>query len=247
MQSMRSLRRSCFSFLAILACAPAASLFGCSSSTETVAQPGPATSEPTDPAAEETNEGATPPPPAADKCVAAPKKSRCKNESSWIRGVAHFDPSHFKAGAKPVLRVVLRHSFALMREEATIGGRLHAFTSVPIADPSKGEVPFAIDMCSSGAAMWSEENGGFHVVLILDEDGNNDLDDATDEETAMIAAMPGPKELVKLVDVDVSCKAPSPCLDVKIDCTGSSCTTIQPMTSCKKKATSCESDSSFCR
>jgi CheY-like chemotaxis protein len=63
-----------------------------------------------------------------------------------------------------------------------------------------GEVPFALDMCSTGTAMWSEENGAFKLVFILDEDGNNDLDEATSNEGARIASTVGPKELAKIVD-----------------------------------------------
>jgi hypothetical protein len=237
--------RTTFLSFFLLASASAAALVGCGSSTDTVAQPGPPPATSPDPGAAGTEEQ-TPPPPT-DKCGAAPKKSACKNEGSWVRGVAHFDPSHFKAGSKPVLRVVLRHGFALYKGEENIGGRLHAWTSIPVTDPSKGEVAFALDMCSTGTAMWSEENGAFHLVLILDEDANNDLDDATSNEKAIIVSTPGAQELVKMVDVDLSCNAPSPCLDVKIDCTGgASCTTIEPVKSCKRKATSCKSDSAFC-
>lgn len=231
-----------FLFIATLAC------YGCSSSAGTPAQPGSGASAP-DPDPEtpaEEADGTTPEEAASDECGAPPKRSACKNEGSWVRGIAHFDPNHFKAGAKPVLRVVLRHSFALMKGEENIGGRLHAWANIPVTDPSRGEVPFALDMCSTGTAMWSEENGAFKVVLILDEDGNNDLDEATSNETARIAATPGENELVKIVDVDLSCNAPSPCIDVNIDCTGPSCTKIDPITSCKKKAASCKSDSSFC-
>jgi len=235
---LAALLRSSLPFLAVFAVA-------CSSSTGEPAQPGTGAPTPTPEATEEPTEE-TPAAPA-DKCGAAPKKSACKNEGSWIRGIAHFDPTHFKAGAKPVLRVVLRHSFALMKGEETIGGRLHAWTSVPIKDPSKGEVPFAIDMCSTGTAMWSEENGAFHVVLLVDEDDNNDLDTASSNASAMIASTPGATELAKIVDVDVSCNAPSACLDVNIDCKGPSCTTIQPITECKKKPQGCKSDSTFCQ
>jgi hypothetical protein len=243
MRSIFTFPRSFPSTIPILGCL---CLVACGSSGESVAQPGApiAPTEPSEEGAGTPEETATPP---ADKCGAAPKKSACKNGGSWVRGVAHFDPSHFKAGSKPVLRVVLRHSFALYKGEENIGGRLHAWASFPVADPTKGEVGFALDMCSTGTAMWSEENGAFHLVLILDEDGNNDLDDATSNEKAVIVATPGVKELVKMVDVDLSCNAPSPCLDVNIDCTGgASCTTIEPMKSCKRKATGCKSDSAFC-
>lgn len=185
---------------------------------------------------------------APSACAAAPGPSQCKNASSWVRGVARFDPAHFAAGAHPVLRVALRHSFALLPGEDAIGGRLHAFDSFPVKDPSKGEIPFAIDMCGLGTAMWSEENGGFHVVLMLDENDNNDLDMARSNDDAIRMATPDTNELAKVVDTDVSCHAASPCLDVTLDCTGgAACTTIKPITACKKKTPSCPSDDAYCK
>lgn len=229
-----------------LACA----LLACSSGNE-AAQPGakdPAASGGTVDPGSGGASGAEPEDAAApDACGPAPSKSACKNEASWVRGIAHFDPSKIKAGAKPVLRVVLRHGFTLVKGEEAIGGRLHAWASFPVDDPSKGELPFSIDMCGLGTAMWSEENGTFHLVLILDEDGNNDLDEATSNENAITIGTPGANEQAKMVDVDVSCHAASACLDVTLDCTGPSCTTITPMTSCKKKTPGCESDSVFCK
>ncbi|HSO37557.1 MAG TPA: hypothetical protein VLT33_33760, partial [Labilithrix sp.] len=93
----------------------------------------------------------------------------------------------------------------------------------------------------------SEENGAFHLVLILDENGDNDLDNATSNEDAIVIGTPTKGELVKMVDVDVSCKGTSACLDVKVDCTGASCLTFQPMKTCAKKLPGCGSDSSFCK
>lgn len=182
---------------------------------------------------------------AADTCaVAIPKKAKCGNNGAWVRGVAHFDPAKVSA-AKPVLRVVLRHSFVLVDGEEKIGGRLHGWTSVPITDPSKGEVPFAIDM-SALATMWSEENGAFHVVLIIDEDDNNDLDNAGSLAESLVIGTPGANELAKIVDVEVSCHAEAACLDVNIDCTGPDCTTIEPMAKCTAKKPGC-GGSGFCK
>jgi hypothetical protein len=181
-----------------------------------------------------------------DACPMVPGPSKAGNDGAWVRGVAHFDPSHFKAGAKPVLRVVLRHSFALVKGEEKIGGRLHGWTSVPIDDPSAGEVSFAIDMAENHT-MWSEGNGTFHVVLIIDEDDNNNLDFVTTQTEAMVAGVVGPNELAKIVDVDISCHAPSPCLDVQIDCVGASCTEITPVKTCKKKLPACADDADFCQ
>jgi hypothetical protein len=241
---LRASSTFCFRYTAaaFVTCA----LSACSSSTGATppGDPG-ATAVPTDPgpasgAGEDA--GAAP-----EKCSPAPAKSACKNESSWVRGVAHFDPSRLKAGSKPILRVVLRHGFIFVKGEEAIGGRLHAWESFPIEDPSKGELPFAIDMCGMGTAMWSEENSTFHLVLILDEDGNNDIDDARSNEEAIIVGIPGANELAKMVDVDVSCHAPSACLDVTLDCVGPSCTTITPITKCTKKTPGCPSDDKFCK
>lgn len=183
---------------------------------------------------------------AGSKCTPPPSKSTC-GESAWVRGTAHFDPTLLKAGSKPILRVVLRHGFTMVKGEETIGGRLHAFTSIPVKDPSTGEVPFAIDMCGLGTSMWSEENGAFHLVLILDENDDNDLDRATSNEDSVVIGTPSKGEYVKMMDVDVSCKGSAACVDVKLDCTGASCLTFQPMKSCAKKLPGCGSESSFCK
>lgn len=184
---------------------------------------------------------------SAPVCAPPPRASQCGNEGSWIRGVAHFDPSHFAPGAKPQLRVTLRHKFVLVPGEENIGGRLHMFTSVKTADWASGSVPFAIDMCGMGTAMWSEENGTFDLVLSIDENNNNNLGFATSNEDAITIATIDPGELTKMVEVNVSCNAPSACLDVNLDCTGGTkCTTITPMTTCTKKNPSCPSDDTFC-
>ena len=135
----------------------------------------------------------------------------------------------------------------MVKGEETIGGRLHAYASIPVKDPTTGDVPFALDMCDSGTSMWSEENGAFHLVLILDENDDNNLDKATSNDDAIVIGTPTKGELVKMVDVDVSCKAAPACVDVKLDCSGASCLTFQPMKSCAKKLPGCGSDSSFCK
>lgn len=184
--------------------------------------------------------------PVADACpVAIPGPSKANNDGAWVRGTAHFDPSHFKAGAKPVLRVVLRHSFALVRGEEKIGGRLHGWKNIPIEDVASGTQTFAIDMAANHT-MWSEGNGVFHVVLIIDEDGDNDLDHVTTQTEAIVAGHPGSNELTAIADVDISCHAPSPCLDVQVACTGESCLEITPVTSCEKRLPACADDGDFC-
>ncbi len=180
-------------------------------------------------------------------CDPPPRASKCGNEASWVRGVVHFDPSHFAAGAKPILRITLRHQFVLVPGEENIGGRLHMFTSVKLTDWSTGDVPFALDMCGLGTAMWSEENGSFNLIASIDENANNNLSLATSNEDAITIATIDPGELTKMVPVDVSCNAAGACLDIKLDCVdGAKCTTIKPMTSCMKKAPGCTSDDEFC-
>jgi hypothetical protein len=164
-----------------------------------------------------------------------------------VRGIVKFDPSHFKAGSAPVMRVSLRHGFALVKGEETIGGRLHAYDSFPVTDIAKGELSFALDMCQLGTAMWSEENGSFNLVVIFDENGNNNLDNATSNQDAITIGTPDKGELVKLATVDVSCHAASACLAVTADCSdGATCTTIKPITTCTKKSPACKSDDAFC-
>jgi hypothetical protein len=183
----------------------------------------------------------------ADKCAAVPKASKCATDGAWVRGIVHFDAKHVTA-TKPVLRIALRHSFTLVAGEEAIGGRLHTYVSIPITDPSTGEVPFALDMCRFGTGMFSEENGPFHVVAILDENDNNDLDAARTNEDAVTIATPDKGELVKMTTLDVSCHAASTCLDITLDCVdGATCTTFAPMTSCTKKTPSCKSADSFCK
>ncbi|HVH47351.1 MAG TPA: hypothetical protein VM925_33680 [Labilithrix sp.] len=177
--------------------------------------------------------------------VKIPKKSNCKNDGSWVRGIIRFDAKHLKDVEHPVLRVALRHSFILEKGEDAVGGRLHAWVNVPVTDPAKGEALFALDMCEQ-ATMWSEENGTFHVVVILDEDDDNDLDQAVSLADSLAIGTPGPKELAKLVDVDVSCHAPSPCIEVNLDCTGPACTRIDPIQACTKKTPGC-GKSGFCK
>jgi hypothetical protein len=183
---------------------------------------------------------------ATSACAAPPSASTC-GDSAWVRGIAHFDPSHFAPGAAPILRVVLRHEFIEVAGEEKIGGRLHMYTSIPVTDIASGKQEFAIDMCGLGTAMWSEENSTFHLVLIFDENGDNNLDDATSNEDAITIGTPTTGELTSMTDVDISCNAPSACLDITSTCTtGASCLTFEPIKSCTKKTPACKSDSVFC-
>jgi hypothetical protein len=230
------------SLLASLGCSSASSGSGASPAPAPQADAGPASTGPT--ANDAGEAGALPTP----TCGAPPAASHCKNEGSWVRGVVYFDPSHFAQGATPMLRLSLRHGFVLVKGEEKIGGRLHAYKSIRVKDVSAGQVEFALDMCDLGTAMWSEENGSFHLVASLDENGNNDLDDATSNEDAVTRGTPDPGELTKMIDVDVSCNAPSPCVALQLDCVdGAACTTITPLKTCAKKTPGCASDDAWCK
>ncbi len=233
-------------FLALAVGAASAASAGCSTSNDA----SPPTSTPARDAAVDAPmvEGDAADAAPASSCAPPPAASKCKKEGSWVRGVAYFDPAHFGAGAKPILRIALRHEFALVDGEDAIGGRLHTFKSIPIKDPSSGRVPFAFDMCATGTAMWSEENGAFNLILHLDENANNDLAKAMSNEQAITLATPDKGELVKRTSLELSCHAPSPCVDVTLDCSdGASCTKISPIESCQAKTPGCPSDDAFCR
>jgi hypothetical protein len=221
----------------------ALSLQACSSASSTATSTDGTTAADAAASAEATDAG---PAPDAGPACAAPKKSGCGVDGSWITGVAHFDPAKVGNKVNAKLRVSLRHGFSLINGEERIGGRLHAYDSFKL-DATKGEIAFSVDMCGLGTAMWSEENGPFHLVLFIDENGNNDLDNASSNQDAIVYATPDATELQKLVDVTVSCHSGAQCLDVNLDCTGASCLNITPITSCTKKTPSCKSADAFCK
>lgn len=179
-------------------------------------------------------------------CAPATSTSRC-GESAIIRGVAHFDPTRVPTGVQPVLRLALRHSFAILLGEDEIGGRLHMYKSVPVTSVASGAVAFELDLCALGTAMWSEENGPFHVIGILDFNKNNNLDRAMSNADAFSMSHSDMGEPAGVTDVNVSCHQPSSCVSLQLDCvTGTACTTITPITSCTKQTPSCPSDDTFC-
>lgn len=94
--------------------------------------------------------------------------------------------------------------------------------------------------------MWSEENGPFNLVVILDENGAHDLDTATD---ATAFQTPQDGELVtKVSGIDISCHTDSPCIDAPLDCKdGTACTTITPIDHVDCRTPACQSESSFCK
>jgi hypothetical protein len=127
-------------------------------------------------------------------------------------------------------------------KESSQGGHPHAYKTFVVKDVAKGEVSFALDMCELGTAMYSEENCGFNLVVMLDEDGSNDPD--ANGTTAMI---PQNGELVKMTPIDVSCHKPSPCMTIQADCAGGdSCTTFAALKVCKCGAQTCTSDDTIC-
>lgn len=189
----------------------------------------------------------------APVCAPPPGKTKCRTggESAFVRGVARFDPSKRAPGsAAPTLSIFLRHSFVIGKAEAKVGGRLHAYERIPLDDAalSSGVVPFAIDLCEQDVAMWSEENGLFNLVVILDENGVHDVDEAESSKDALERQTPVTGELVHMVTgIDVSCHGESLCLDVPLDCQdGTSCTTITPISHVECRTPSCASDQEYC-
>jgi len=166
-----------------------------------------------------TNDAATPDA-AADvavqtlSCVTPVPASKCGTpaESSVIRGVVSFDPTHYSEGQNVNLALYLYHQWTMSASEATLGGHPHAYKYIKGVDVSSGQVAFDIDLCELGVAMYSEENCGFNLVAMLDE--NNDNDPAR----GSYALTPTAGELVKLTPLDVSCHGDSQCLAITADC-----------------------------
>ncbi len=220
--------------LAVLACSSASPSGGAPAETA------PDTTPADESAEEREDAGVVPAPRAPDACGAV-ARSLCKpaNEGSVVRGIVRFDGSKVGAGAK--LRVFLHHQVTLSGKESTFGGHPHAFDSFPL-DLAKGEARFTIDLCLFGTAMWSEENCGFNVVVMIDDDGLNDPDRGSS------ALVPRKGKLVKMAPLDISCHEPSPCLELFADCTdGEACTTFTPPTKCTCAADACPSEDALCK
>jgi hypothetical protein len=176
---------------------------------------------------------------------APPPPSMCKtpNEGSVIRGVARFDPSVVPEGATANLALFLHHRIVVRSAETKIGGHPHAYKYLKNVDTSAGAVPFSIDLCQLGTAMWSEENCGFNLVVMLDLNGTNN------PAKGMSSMTPEAGEVVAIVPLDISCHTKSPCLDVELKCKdGEACTTFVPteMSACKCAASTCPSDDKLC-
>lgn len=176
-----------------------------------------------------------------------PPNSKCKesNPGSVVRGVIRFDPGRIGDVTKSGVALFLRHPWTLRKGENTIGGRLHANVYLKDQDLTTGSIPFTIDMCEYGTAMWSEENGDFNLVAILDYNGDNNIDTTTLGEIP--AQTPTMGELTGMTQVRVSCHADSPCVTIQADCDkGAECTTFTPFTKVKCDPNTCPSDDSFC-
>jgi hypothetical protein len=222
-------------------------LAACSSSSSPATSGDPTNPDPP-PADTETPPAATPPaqppPPPTDACGTV-AKSKCTpaNPGSVVRGIVKFDPARYAGKPTPALRVFMHHQFVLRSDENKTGGHPHAFTTSDKIDMVKGEAHFSIDLCELGTAMYSEENCGFNIIALLDENGNNDPDTG-----GVMAFVPDKGELLKMVPVDVSCRGASQCLSIVADCAdGDVCTTYTPPTECKCAATTCPSDDKICK
>jgi hypothetical protein len=182
---------------------------------------------------------------SAPQC-ADPPASKCtpQNQGSVIRGVLSFDPTHFSAGENVNLAIYLYHQWTMASYESTVGGHPHAYKYVKGVDVTTGQLQFDIDLCELGVAMYSEENCGFNLVVMLDETGKNDPD-----MYGVPAMYPVAGELVKLTPLTVSCHTTSQCVAITADCAdGTSCTTYTPiaMSSCICATNSCPSQSTIC-
>jgi hypothetical protein len=178
-------------------------------------------------------------------CTTPVPASKCATptESSVIRGVVTFDPTHFSAGENVNLAIYLYHQWTMSPSEATLGGHPHAYKYIKGVDVTTGQLAFDIDLCELGVAMYSEENGGFNLVVMFDENGDNN------PMKGEAALTPTKGELVKLTPLAVSCHGDSQCLQITADCTGGTqCTTFTPiaMNSIVCAADKCPSESVVC-
>jgi hypothetical protein len=99
-------------------------------------------------------------------------------------------------------------------------------------------VPFALDMCDEGVAMWTEENCTYGLVVILDQNGNQGWDNMLPDVGEAATRVPA---------LRVSCDEEPPCLDIVLDCTdGPSCVTFGAA-GCGCEPSSCGSDFALCQ
>jgi len=218
----------------------AALLIGCGSSANS-----PAASTESDTGAPATDAPAETTPPEEDTAPTVtcdpPIESKCGNPASVIRGVVRLAPGLVpEKGTVGRIIIGLTHHREL--GEYAQGGHLHWYKVMPKKDLAAGPVPFQIDMCGSGTAMWSEDNCEFNLVVLLDTNANNGV---TGDGWAQV---PDPGEPATRKVLDVSCKGTSQCLDVVLDCVdGASCVSYTDPGACKCAATTCDSPSVVCR
>jgi hypothetical protein len=185
----------------------------------------------------------------ADKCgTVPPSKCMPANGASIIRGIAHFDPAKLASGGpdaggvSPQLSIFLAHREYAQKPEWAQGGHPHAYKIMQNLDLTKGEIPFAIDMCELGTAMWSEDNCDFNLILVLDKNGNNVAD------AFSINQVPDQGELSKMTVVQLSCRGTSACMDINLDCVdGQPCVNYDSPGTCACAAETCNSDSVTCK
>ena len=163
---------------------------------------------------------------------ADPGPSVCGNEASILRGTVRLAPGLKPKNTSGDLYIALAHeSYA-----GGQGGGFHWDTTVNGADLSAGPVPFELDMCQ-GAAMWSEDNGSYGLVVVLDANGNNGPHLLLPDEGEPSTRVPG---------LTVSCTGSSPCLDVVLDCVdGDTCATFADEP-CQLADQTCNSDFALC-
>ena len=96
------------------------------------------------------------------------------------------------------------------------GGVPHWGVEVDAVDLRAAPEEVQLDMCMNGE-MWSEENCGYQLIVILDKNDNN----------GMSNALPDPGEPAMAIPLELSCNGPPPCLDVELDCLdGSTCAAV---------------------
>jgi hypothetical protein len=164
-------------------------------------------------------------PPACDQ----PKVSVCGDESSVVQG--HVRLAEGITPNQGDLFVALNHEIY----EGPFGGGYHISTVISNANLSE-PVPFVLDMCENGV-MWTEENGPYTLIAILDQNGNQD-------SANMLADAGEPAG--RLANLQLSCSHDPLCLDLELDCTGEDCTAFTNATCDESISASCPSAFALC-
>jgi hypothetical protein len=130
--------------------------------------------------------------------------SVCDNDASLVVGNATVAAGLPTNGT---LIVQLSHT----AYEGSVGGGFHTAMTPFAADLSGTGETFQVDMCGGGA-MWSEDNGTFHLTAFLDLDG-----DAVPGDGFM-TALPEPGEPAGEATVTFSCDGTPTCQNLVLDC-----------------------------